>query len=609
MRVIALVLALLLSTFNVQTEYDKNSPLGKLGPIQQNLRYDEHEHVWHDRNFEDLWITACRYSSPGAYALWHDGFIVPVRHHYVITLNEHLYRNQEDYQIAVLGMALAPRRFVGINVEGKQNWPGESRVWPHLGINYVGTVAERAGYEVVLWDELIQGPAPMDQLIQPGDIVGLSLVTTGIDRGVTQLAPKAKKLGAQYVVAGNDAAMFRAPQLLRTEDIDAVFTSDSLVAVASFFHGVRRTSLEELRIPYLATRTTGAPHLSNEELILRANAGKIGVNELFTTPNLRLFGDDYWEKVWAIYRSVYGHKHAKPEQVKNALGLLAHGCGRAGAKEACYYCTIGGVADVRIPDNAYLEQTIAMYQDFGVNTFFNVADSSVEMGTLLDGLESIHASFDTLVMYGRAQIIASRPDLLERWVGRARERLLINCGMDSADENILQNSIIKSSSTGNRLNENRRALRRIKEAGPCAHLHFSLIFGSPGETEESCKRNLDFVDETIAMLGNQLDVVESDIWWVNFGAPCSEIFRSYDAAKRLADVAGKTISVKEWEHDFAQHAEALSVPWSCEESWYRYFTNISIEQAQGYMAQVEKKMEKVPGHVTGRKYSFKPPVV
>src|ERR1700690_1378895 len=126
------------------------------------------------------------------------------------------------------------KRTVLINAEGS-TWPPESRVWPHLGIVYVGTIAERFGYEVLLWDELIQGPAPLGRLIKEGDVVGLSLVTTGIDCGVV-LAREAKLRGASCAVAGNDAARFRAPQLLRLADnpIDAVFTSDSLVAVASF---------------------------------------------------------------------------------------------------------------------------------------------------------------------------------------------------------------------------------------------------------------------------------------------------------------------------------------------------------------------------------------
>lgn len=498
-------------------------------------------------------------------------------------------------------------RTVLINVEAG-TWEDHHKVWPHLGINYVGTAAAHEGYEVVLHDEFIQGPVSLDKLVCPGDIVGLSLLTTGIERGVV-LARLAKQLGAT-VVAGNDASMQRNRQLLalpRTP-FDAIFTSNSLVSVGEFYRQARTTAVAAMRIPHVATSPRSASFVANEVGVAKAPAHTFGVNDFFTVPDLALYGQEYWGRVWKTYREQYGHKHLDAAQVKNALVQLAQGCPRAGAGDQCKYCAIAHVADVVVPDASYLERTFEAYERFGINTLFNVTDSSYEMAKLARQLRTIGAYIDTLVLYGRAQAIAQRPELLDEWLRVVGERLLLNCGIDSADERMLQHGIAKSASkTGSRLEENRRAVRRIRDAGPKAHLHFSLIFGSPGETVDSCKRNLDFLQWTIDMLGEQLDVCEADIWWLNFGAPCAAIFHDYEEAQQLAALAGKSITQKEWRHHFARHANALVVPWSCEEDWYRFFTRIDIDTAREYNAQVSQMMRAVSGRIAGRTHGFRLP--
>jgi hypothetical protein len=590
----------------VSVEYDKNQPLAKLGENPENLRWNELEHVWYDRNFPDMWVTVGKDRSAGAYKLWHDGFRVPVKGRVVFKLKvPDWIREMRPFELAAVAGILSSsgnRRFVGINVEGGV-WPEESRMWPHLGMLYVGTVAKQENYEVVLWDELIQGPAPLEKLVQSGDIVGLSLVTTGIDSGV-ELARHAKELGANQVIAGNDAAMFRAAQLLRIpgKPMDAVFTSNSLTSIRSFFrsNGVGT-------IPHVARYASMVPYISNDARGVALERKEFGADDFFMIPDLGLFGPEYWNMVWSAYRSQFGHKHPDPKGVRNALALFAQGCGRASTGEVCEYCTIRHVANVMVTEEDYLAETLDVYKSFGINTFFNVTDSSFEMSKLADRLSHV-GSVDSLVMYGRAQAIAAHPELLNKWLGVVKERLLINCGMDSADERILQMGINKSSRVGSRLEENKQAILRMKAAGPTAHLHYSLIFGSPGETEDSCKRNLEFAQWSIDMLGSQLDVVEGDIFWVNFGAPCSAVFTEYGEAVRLAALAGKSITREEWRLHFAQYANELSVPRVCERAWYQFFTNISIETAYEFNAQLRKMMEGVPGHVTGREFNFKPQI-
>ncbi len=501
------------------------------------------------------------------------------------------------------------RRFVLINVEGGE-WPEESKIWPHLGLLYVGTVAEQEGYEVKLWDELIQGPAPLEKLIKEGDIVGLSLVVTGIERGI-KLAKRVKALGARYVVAGNDSAMFRARQLLSLSGnpIDAVFTSNSVVAVRRFFREVARVEIRRMHIPQVAVDPRLVRSATTYSGEVTKEAEEFNADDYFMIPNLGLYGPEYWDLVWSAYRSQFGHKHPNAQNVRNANVLLAQGCGRAGAGKKCRYCSIAHVENVLMPGPQYVERTLNTYRAFGINTFFNVTDSAFEMGPLVDQLKDV-GPVDSMVIYGRAQAIAQKngSERLEEWLGTVRHRLLINCGMDSADEGILQKGINKSSSkVGSRVEENRKAILRIKAAGEKAHLHMSLIFGSPGETVDSCERNLAFLQWAIDTLGFRLDVAESDVWWVNFGAPCASIFEKYEDAQTLAALAGKTISREQWNTHFAQYADALVVPHMCEEAWYHFFTNITYEKALEYNSRVKAMMEKVPGRITGRTFAFKPP--
>ncbi|KND49694.1 MAG: hypothetical protein AB203_01245 [Parcubacteria bacterium C7867-008] len=623
MRLIAIIV-MLLSMVNVDVSWAKDKPIGGLcggAYVGSNTCvWNEDTHEWTETyvgwdNWEWQTIANQPELAP-AIRRMHLPRQVPVEKRYSISLNTKACLKPEYHLL--LGAAVMPsnrkpiattRRVVIINVEGG-DWPEESRIWPHLGINYVGTVAKQEGFDVVLYDELIQRRKPLEELIRPGDIVGLSLVSTGIERGVL-VAQEAKALGARYVIAGNDSAMFRARQLLELPDrpIDAVFTSNSVVTLREFFRNADAVIAGSMQIEQVATAPEQVPYVSNEHAGVAVERKAYTEEDFFLVPNLSLFSDEYWELVRTAYRSQFGHKHQDPANVRNAIALLAQGCGRAGMGDICDYCTIRHVANVVQPPPGYLEETLATYRAQGVNTFFNVTDSAFEMGVLAKQLEEA-GPVDTLIIYGRAQAIAQRPDLLERWKGCVTERLLINCGMDSGSERILQTGINKSGSkVGSRLEENYRALANIKAAGPKVHLHFSVIFGSPGETHESCEATLHFVQHAIDTLGEQLDVVEGDIFWVNFGAPCSEIFTDYKAAQKRALLAGKSISRDEWHQYFARHADELAVPEESQHAWYTFFTSITIKEAWAYNAQVRGMLEQLPGHITGRNYAFKPPTV
>lgn len=509
------------------------------------------------------------------------------------------------------------RRFVLINVEETildktKESDRQYRVWPHLGLLFVGTAAHEENWEVVLWDELVQGHVDLSTLIQPGDIVGFSLVVTGIERGVG-LARKAKNFGAQYCIAGNDSAIFRVNQLLSVEGkpIDAVFTTNSVVAVRSFFRQINSVPLSQLIIPGVET-TPGVIQRSNEHDFLvsemnerkkQNSQGQFDPFDVFIIPKLDLYSQSYWDEVWSNYRSQFGHKHVNPETVKNAMALFAQGCTRTQGSDVCSYCTIAGVADVRIPTREYLIQTAETYKKFGIDMVFNVTDSAFEMTPVVTALQQENIKFNAMTIYGRAQGITKMPQQIDKWLSVVSDRLLINVGMDSGDDNSLKKGIVKSSITpGSRVSENHQAVQRIKESG--AHLHYSLIFGSPGETKESCEKSIEFLEWTAQTLGKQLDICETDIYWLNFGSPASKLFESYPYAVYLASLAGKFITPEEWQRHFVAYKDYLFVPMEVEESWYRFFTNINLDTAQEYNKKCTEIMAKHTGSIRGR--AFKP---
>lgn len=497
-------------------------------------------------------------------------------------------------------------RFVLINVESEivgEDLP-EYRMWPHLGILSVGSRIVELGIEVVLWDELVQGLCTMSAIVRPGDIVGLSLVATGIDRGVV-LAREAKRCGASAVIAGNDSAIFRAHQLLQLHDspFDAVSISNSVEAVAEWVQ-TRMTGFVK-SIPGIATAHDALKQQSNEQGVLAMRDRVVGYDQVFQVPQFSLFGDAYWETLWRNHAQMLGGTFPHSDRVRNASALFAQGCTRAGGGDVCSYCTIFGVADIIMPQVRYLEQLTQAYTDFGITHVFNVTDSSLEMKSVAQKLESVGAHFrDGLTLYGRAWGMAHRPDCIEAWQKIGNGRLVVNSGFDSGNDELLQKGIGKASVAGSRLAENRTAIQNLKRLG--GRLHCSFIFGIPGETRETCEETLRFFDEVRDTMGAQLQQCESDFFWLNHGSPASRVLHDYAYAQKLAARAGKEIAQEAWCQDFYAHRNTLMVPLSCQEAWYRHFTCIEREFAHECISRVNAAMHAHVGAVPGRSYAFKP---
>jgi hypothetical protein len=621
-----LVPLLVLSLVRVDITYHKDQPEWLLWGNADYIHWDDRTHEWVNQNIQfEGWIRTDWHASmadPVLRSMILYGDRVPVKKEVILLLNHDLCSKPEHANyLPILATAFFvqadknKRRFVLINVEQNTDCDEVYRTWPHLGLLAIGTAAAEEGWEVVLWDEFIQGHANLRMLVQPGDVVGFSIVVSGMDRSII-LAQQAKQLRASAVIAGNDAAIFRSKQLLALHEtpIDAVFTSNSTNTVRTFFRAFPETALANLRIPEVVTSTAPGVLHSNDSTVLRleraqrralASAGETDPLDGFVIPRLDLFDAVYWEKVWRAYRSQYGHKHTAPDSVRGATIHLAQGCTRTQGKKACSYCTIFGVGDIRVPSEEYLAALIARYDSFGINTYYNVTDSAYEMRQLATRLRTVGFRPESLVIYGRAHGLAHQPDLLDIWLRLVDDRLLINCGMDSGDERMLTDGVQKASIGGSRLAENRQAIQNLRGSG--AHLQYSLIFGSPGETTETCARSLDFVHWVADTLGPQCDVLECDIFWLNFGSPASRVFTDYSYSQQLAALAQKTLTYEEWYRDFGQHADALSIPRSAQEAWYHRFTRIDLDTALALVKEASTIMDRHPGRVKGRVYAFKRP--
>lgn len=614
MKSMVSVLFVVSSLFSVECVYT-GKPMWILWGDPRFIRYNPDAHVWVNKNTQgEMWRWQT--SDPELKRRLLEPEQVPEKKEVKIKFNLLFWQRENhiaELQAAMTCSVVVPNRKLKlINVEESINEFRKentgSRIWPHLGLLYVGTVADEEGWDVALYDELVEGYVDLDRIIQPGDVVGLSFVVTGMERGV-ELARQAKRLGASYVIAGNDSAIFRADQVLRLPDhpIDAVFTTNSLAAVRQFLRQVGSVELNKLNISGVAVVPTGV-NPSNERLSIQAERkmrskllrqGKFDPQDVFVVPKLNLFGDAYWQKVWRNYRAIFGHKHINPAEVRNALALFAQGCTRTGQADVCSYCTIAGVADIRIPTTEYLKQVLEAYQSFGINYVFNATDSVLEMRHISNALKNLGAFFpEGLMIYGRAWGLAHHPQLIDEWLSLTGGRLLVNVGMDSGDERILNRGVIKASQSGSRLEENRQAVQNIAASG--AHLHYSLIFGSPGETRETCEESLEFFEWTRSVLRKHLDQCETDIYWLNHGSPASRVFCDYGYARQLASLAGKEISQETWRHRFHRHCDTLVVPWECEEAWYECFTSITVEEAQKYNVQVANAMASHEGAAPGR---------
>ncbi len=463
--------------------------------------------------------------------------------------------------------------------------------WPYLGILIVGTVIEKIGFEVVLVDENVDGPVNLQELIKPGDIVGLSSVVTSMRRGLF-LAQEAKRLGAGFVFMGNDQASARAKQILKQhESVDGVFLGDGLVPIKQIFSYLAQfDKLPDKSVAGFALR------VSDGNVLIKRSLPFKDISD-FPVPRFSLFPQSYWNKVWDNHKQINGFEYLDSKNIKNCSTVLASGCPHG--RNACNYCAIYQVSQMRWADKSYYLNLVEAYKDFGINSFYETCDDLSGFGALVHNLKKYGILFDNLTCYARAFAATYSPRNIESILSLVKSsgHLKFNVGLDSGDDMILREGINK----GTGIDDNVNMVKLMARTGIWGH--FSFIFGSPGESRESCKRTLEFIEWIFSEMGSLVANIEADIWWVNHGAPCERIFYDYEFARTYSAKTGKYLSRYDWHRSFNVFKDSIVVPWGVQENWYRWFTNIDIEFAEECNARV-RQLAKRHGANFGRAYGM-----
>lgn len=462
-------------------------------------------------------------------------------------------------------------------------------IWPAMGILFVATAVKMAGWpkeNITVHDETVMGRLRTNHF-QPGDVVGISLMAGNIERAM-ELAREAKNHGATVVVGGHAAAP-RAKELLETGLVDAVVATGDMKTILQFFT-LLHNGAKEFNLPGVITssKEIRAPAPYKEKTL------KPGQRFSSIIPDLGLYGRDYWEKIWNNYNKAMG----LPGSSRNITLPIGWGCPKARGGGSCLYCSIDQVAEIGIPEMEYAKELLSACMRFGINTTFLTMDSALGTMPLLTLLESlpkpIGAFKEGLVIFARAQDLARGTRLIERWKALTEGYLMVNVGLDSADGAMLENL----NKGGNSPAEaNRMAIRNLAKV-PGVLLHCSFIFGSPGETRETCEETIKFIRWAIGILGKKFVQAKSGLFWLEPNAPAGRVFWDYSYAQHLSNLAGKEIAREEWQKEFGKYAEGvLEMPFSCQEAWYRHFTRISIKEALEYDLCVAGIMDKHEGSV------------
>ncbi|MFA5872038.1 MAG: B12-binding domain-containing radical SAM protein [Parcubacteria group bacterium] len=472
------------------------------------------------------------------------------------------------------------KRVFLINVGDRR--PADSlhwHAWPSLGILTVGSLLQEIGWDVTLYDENILGPIRLEDFVRSGDVVGLSLLISSCERGL-HLANEAKKLGSQYVILGNDQAASRAKQILsQCPSVDGIFLGDNLDPIEKVFGCIAKIS--SLPVDGIAGFTrrdrNGIP-----ALILAKPFHSLQFNK----PDFKLYSQAYWERVWQNHQELDGSEYSIDSTgIKNATIMLASGC--AHGRNACSYCSINEVGQMRWGDADYFLSLIEAYKNFGISTYYNVTDDFTGFPQLIDKLYTAGVKFPNLIFYGRARSAMHRPKIFENILrlvdgGYAK----VNCGLDSGSDLILQQGLNK----GHGIRENKELVLLAKKLG--LHLHCSFIFGSPGENERSCQETLEFIEWMLGILGKQVARIESDIFWAWHSAPSGRIFTSYEFARGYAAMVGKDLPRVAWRREFNIYQDSISLPWKVQLSFLRWFTRVDVDFVRDCNTNIRRLAEK-----------------
>lgn len=347
---------------------------------------------------------------------------------------------------------------------------GHLSAYPPLGLLYLGTYIKDNYPEIET--EIIDGSVtPMNDIKIDADLVGIGALVSNYSNTL-KIGKEAKNKNAT-VILGHDYAKTSKDLILRNRDY---------IDYASHSHQGWETMLGLLDLLEGKVDTDKVPGLSYRNgKEIKSNKPRSSLSDRKLIADRSLVD---MEKYSENYGMMFGNLHGG-EKIVPATVQFMKGCGWKN-NNGCMYCGITDSKPEHIDDS--LAGTEYKYlMDNGVNFIYEVCDDILSQPKeYIEALISKGVKID--FAYSRASSLNERSiDLLKR-LGLRR----LNIGMDSGDEAML-NALNKNYPNGR--NTNIDAIEKLAKNG--IEVYMSLVFGAPGETEDSLKRTIEFFDEAI----------------------------------------------------------------------------------------------------------------
>ncbi len=392
--------------------------------------------------------------------------------------------------------------------------PGNYAVFPAMGVVYLATRLRRdyPNMEIKVADGGVSGFKEVKEeldLFRP-QVLALSVLTTTYGEGV-RLADYAKEKYGTTVVMGDDHASFFPETILRERSsVDYVVKAEVGENALSYIVGKE-----------LYGRTANPmPHGGEEAIYSRAGSGifetpfhKVPLNKVYADeediPKLD-FIQEALLRAKDNYNAKYGHYHKSmrtPCVINNVRG-----CGNGEIR--CTYCSIYDLS-LNVGSPKFFWKTVdTLNEEHGINFFFEVCDSFLTFRRYIKNLinempfnpKDRDIEFE---VYARANDVVNVKESIG-WLEQLNVTR-VNLGIDSGDDNILR--LLRKSNIDRRRilspsEINYRAVEAIASTG-LVTTHLSFPLGALGETHESLRRTVDFVDSLAKAFGDSIATIEA----------------------------------------------------------------------------------------------------
>ncbi len=384
-------------------------------------------------------------------------------------------------------------------------------MWPPLGLAMLAAVVEKAGIDVALLDSMALGQRPDDSLkeilkLKPKYII-VSSATITFSNDVELLKKVKSQLKDTKIIMIGTHVTIMPKETLKEKAIDYIIIGEPDIATKNLV-----VALENNKDP---AQIKGVGFVRDNKTIITGTADIIENLDQLPFPARHLFPKE----------ANYFNPLAK--RLPYTTALSSRGC-----PAKCIYCTsvtlYGNRFRARSVKNVVDEMEMCVKELGYKEIFFRDETFTMDNKRTIDICkEIINRNLDvTWIVNAR---VNSVDDKSLRWMKKAGCHM-IKFGVESGNQQILNN--LKKGQT---LEQTREAFKLCKKHKIQAVAH--LMFGSPGETEQTVKDTIKFVKEidpdyasfniTTPYPGTELwDMVKDDL-------DIRDDFSSYDIEKTL----------------------------------------------------------------------------